>query len=90
MRSEKQYVIFTIAILMAIALAYIGPAIDDHSDEQAQAQSLEDAIKSAKEAAKREAAIRAYCGENTAYKERVDGGVVCTLKNGKVTARVMP
>ena len=69
-------------------LAIVGPAIDDHSGEAAQADATINQIKRERKEAM---AARAICGENAGY--RFDGNTLqCLTKRGAktITAKVTP
>ena len=69
-------------------LAIVGPAIDDHSGEMAQADEIANQIKRERREAM---AARNICGENAGY--RFDGNTLqCLTKRGAktITAKVTP
>ena len=69
-------------------LAIVGPAIDNHSGEMAQADEIANQIKRERKEAM---AARAICGENAGY--RFDGNTLqCLTKRGAtpITAKVTP
>ena len=55
--------VFAMLVFCIVTLAYIGPAIDDHSGESA----ADDAIAQIRISERREAAARAVCGQNAGY-----------------------
>jgi hypothetical protein len=81
-----------LALALVALLACVGPTIDDHSTEWAQAQDLTDAINA--EAARRQLAkkIVQKCGDNAAWLELGDGLYQCQDKHGRKTliAQVQP
>lgn len=76
----------TLAIIMV--LAYLGPALDDHSAEFDVAASIDDARQQAAYQAQYEAKLQQLCGENAAYMELAVGEIQCTDKRGTPTRRV--
>ena len=91
----------TINILLLIAMtvlfAFVLSAchlIDDHSDDRAQADNLQDAIKTAKARANFVKAASDICGINAGWIEQADGRIRCALHNGRRTSKtamvVMP
>ncbi len=79
-------------LLLAMAtitlLAWLGPAIDDHSAEQAQADDLQAAQQQADAQRRYEAAVQNVCGPNAAWMALQDGAIQCTTKRGTPTRRV--
>jgi len=76
------------AILMvgfAVALSYLGPAIDDHGAEQEQAR---EALKQQRAQQRFEKAAAEMCGMNAAWADLGEGVVQCINKHGKKLARV--
>ena len=89
-QSERGNLVMLIVLLVCFAglLAIVGPAIDDHSGEAAQADA---AINQIKRERKEAMAARAICGENAGY--RFDGNTLqCLTKRGAKTiqAKVTP
>lgn len=78
--------ITTIALI--ITLAWFGPALDDHSAEQAQADDIEAAHHQAAAQARYAAAVQALCGDNAAWMQLQDGAIQCATKRGTPTRRV--
>ena len=77
-----------ILICFAGLLAFVGPALDDHSGEAAQADAATDQIKLGRRQAM---AARAICGENAGY--QFDGNTLqCFTHRGAktITAKVTP
>lgn len=78
-----------ITVLAIIALlGWFGPALDDHSAEQAQADALQDAQHQAQAQARYDAAVQQLCGPNAAWMQLQDGAIQCTDKRGTPTRRV--
>ena len=89
-QSARGNLVMLIVLLVCFAglLAIVGPAIDDHSGEAAQADA---AINQIKRERKEAMAARAICGENAGY--RFDGNTLqCLTKRGAKTiqAKVTP
>ncbi len=88
----------TINLLLALVLALIlatsfhldGPT--DHSAERAQADSLDDALKTEAARVKQAKRIAKVCGINAAFVELGDGQVQCMTHRGHKTmiAQVQP
>lgn len=79
-----------LATAMAAALAWLGPAldgIDDHSDERAQADNLEQAYRDAERLARWERAVTELCGPQAAWKEIGEGVIQCFTRRGRPTLR---
>ena len=77
---------FLWATLFVILLSYVGPAIDDHSDENGAAA---EAIDQQRQQVRIERLARFVCGDNTAY--QIEGNTLqCFTHKGKkmVTAEV--
>lgn len=71
---------------IAIALAYLGPSLDDHSEENAAAK---EAIAQQNREARFEAAAREVCGPNAAWRlTHKQGEVVCLTKRNRPTGKV--
>lgn len=79
-------VLATVAIVML--LAWLGPALDDHSADYATAADLEAAQQQASAQARYDAAVQRLCGPNAAWMERADGAIQCTDKHGRRTRQV--
>ena len=81
-----------IALAMVAALCWLGPSLDDHSDEWAQAVTLQDAINEAIRQEKFAVAAQALCGPQAAWQQLDDGSVQCKTKHGKpsITVQVAP
>lgn len=81
-----------IAVAMVGALAWLGPSLDDHSDEWAQALTLQDAINEAIHQEKFALAAQALCGPQAAWQQLNDGSVQCRTKHGRptITVQVSP
>ena len=78
-----------LAALILVTLGYLGPAIDDHGAEQAQADALQDAQRAAQAVQRFAKAAAKACGSaNGGFIEQADGSVRCTLHTGRPTARV--
>lgn len=78
-------------LAIAAALGWLGPAldgIDDHSDERAQADNIEQAYRDAERLARFERAVTQLCGPQAAWKLIGDGVVQCMTKVGRPTIRV--
>ena len=89
-QSARGNLVMLIVLLVCFAglLAIVGPAIDDHSGEAAQADA---AIHQIKREQREAMAARAICGENAGY--RFDGNTLqCLTKRGAKTiqAKVTP
>ena len=82
--------LFVIAAI--VLLAYLGPALDDHSAEAAQADDLQSALNHAAEQQRFDRAAQALCGPQAAWQQLPDGSVQCKTKYGRptVTVRVSP
>ena len=78
--------ITTIALI--ITLAWLGPTLDDHSTEQAQADDLQSAQQQADAQHRYQATVQRLCGANAAYLELDDGVIQCKTKRGHPTRRV--
>jgi hypothetical protein len=82
---------WTLAALIAAVLSTShlldGPLITDHSTEQAQAMSLQDAIKAEAAAARFDKASTAICGPNAGWRLLDDGAIQCTTKKGRATVK---
>ena len=80
------------ALLTALAiiaiLGWLGPALDDHSADAAQAADLEVAQHQASAQARYDAAVQRLCGPNAAWMELADGEIQCKTKRGTPTRRV--
>jgi hypothetical protein len=81
-----------IAVAMVTALCWLGPSLDDHSDEWNQAVYLQDAINAAIAQEKFALAAQALCGPQAAWQQLNDGSVQCRTKNGRptITVQVAP
>lgn len=81
-----------IAVAMVAALCWLGPSLDDHSDEWNQAVYLQDAINEAIRQEKFAVAAQALCGPQAAWQQLNDGSVQCRTKNGRptITVQVAP
>jgi hypothetical protein len=84
-----------VALLLAIALSALGPAldgIDDHSHEYAQADDLQAAIIRARDEQRFAQAAQAMCGPQAAWQQLSDGSVQCRTKHGRptITVQVSP
>lgn len=81
-----------IAVAMVAALCWLGPSLDDHSDEWDQAVYLQDAINEAIRQEKFAVAAQALCGPQAAWQQLNDGSVQCKTKHGKpsITVQVSP
>ena len=75
-------------IALICALAWFGPALDDHSADAAQAADLEAAQHQASAQARYDAAVQHLCGSNAAFMELADGEIQCKTKRGTPTRRV--
>lgn len=73
-----------ILVCMVVLLAVVGPAIDDHSGEGAQA----DALQAAQMRERYLLAAQKQCGVNAAVVELPDGSMRCALHTGRKTSRV--
>lgn len=76
------------ALAIIVALAWLGPSLDDHSADYAQAADIEAAQLQASAQARYDAAVQRLCGPNAAYMELQDGAIQCTTKRGTPTQRV--
>ncbi len=81
-----------IAVAMVGALCWLGPSLDDHGDEFAQAVYLQDAINAAIAQEKFAVAAQALCGPQASWQQLNDGSVQCKTKHGKptITVQVAP
>ncbi len=81
-----------IAVAMVAALCWLGPPLDDHSDEWDQAVYLQDAINAAIHQEKFAVAAQALCGPQASWQQLNDGSVQCKTKHGKptITVQVSP
>lgn len=81
-----------LALALVALLAGVGPAIDDHSAERAQADSLQDSIKAEAAQARFAKAAQAICGDNAAWLDLGGGAVQCLTHRGRKTivAQVQP
>ena len=81
-----------IAVAMVGALCWLGPSLDDHSDEWDQAVTLQDAINAAIHQEKFAVAAQALCGPQASWQQLNDGSVQCKTKHGKptITVQVAP
>jgi hypothetical protein len=81
-----------IAVAMVGTLCWLGPSLDDHSDEWDQAVYLQDAINAAIAQEKFALAAQALCGPQAAWQQLNDGSVQCKTKYGKpsITVQVSP
>lgn len=81
-----------LAVAMVGALCWLGPSLDDHSDEWDQAVYLQDAINAAIAQEKFAVAAQALCGPQAAWQQLHDGSVQCRTKNGRptITVQVSP
>lgn len=82
---------WTLAAIIAAVLStshLLDLHITDHSAEQAQAMSLQDAIKAEAAAARFDKAAAAICGPNAGWRLLDDGAMQCTTKKGRSTIRV--
>lgn len=81
-----------IAVAMVGALCWLGPSLDDHGDEFAQAVYLQDAINAAIHQEKFALAAQALCGPQAAWQQLHDGSVQCKTKHGRptITVQVAP
>lgn len=79
-----------IALLLGASHLLDGPT--DHHAEWAQAQDLQDAIKTEAASARFDKAARAICGENAAWIDLGSGSIQCATKRGHKTmvAEVQP
>lgn len=84
----------TTALVVAfIALAcWLGPSLDDHSDEWGNAVTLQDAINEAIRQEKFAVAAQALCGPQASWQQLNDGSVQCKTKHGRptITVQVAP
>ena len=78
--------ITTIALI--ITLAWLGPTLDDHSTEQAQADDLQAAQRQSDAQRRYDTAVRRLCGQNADYMELDHGAIQCSTKRGHPTRRV--
>ena len=76
--------ISVLVALFILLLAWIGPAIDDHSGDAAAA----DAIQTAQARERYIVAAQKLCGINAGVIEQADGSMRCALHTGRKTARV--
>lgn len=77
----------TLAALV-FTLAWFGPALDDHSAEQAQADDLQAAQRQSDAQRRYDTAVRRLCGQNADYMELDHGAIQCSTKRGHPTRRV--
>ena len=80
-------VTWALVAVFCAALAVVGPTIDDHSTERAQADALQDAIRASQAAARFAKAAAKACGINAGWIEVEQGVIRCTLHTGKKTDR---
>jgi len=86
---------WALALLMALALSALGPAldgVDDHHAEYAQADDLQAALNRARDEKRFAQAAQAMCGPQAAWQQLHDGSVQCRTKYGRptVTVQVSP
>lgn len=81
-----------IAAAMVAALSWLGPTLDDHSTEDAQAASMEDALRAADARQRFERAAQLICGPQSRVTELADGAIECHDRRGRktLTAEVRP
>lgn len=81
-----------IALAMVAALSWLGPTLDDHSTEAAQAASIEDALRAADERHRFQRAAQQICGPQSPFTELADGSIQCHDRRGRktITAEVRP
>lgn len=70
------------AVCFALALAYVGPRIDEATAVHEDAISAQQA---AQQRARFERAAQAMCGENAGWRELEGGRVACFTKRGHKT-----
>lgn len=70
------------AVVIALALAYVGPRLDEATAVHEDAISAQQA---AQQRARFERAAQAMCGENAGWRELDDGRVACFTKRGHKT-----
>lgn len=78
--------LLTLALIAILGI--VGPALDDHSADIAQAADLDTARHQASAQARYDAAVQRLCGPNAAWMELQDGAIQCTTKRGTPTQRV--
>jgi hypothetical protein len=81
---------WSLAALIAAVLStshLLDGHITDNSFEQAQAMSLQDAIKAETAAARFDKAAAAICGPNAGWRLLDDGAIQCTTKKGRATVK---
>lgn len=71
-----------LALTVALALAWLGPALDDHSTEQAIADDLEQAAREEHRQERIAQAARKTCGENAGLIWLDDTNFRCATKRG--------
>jgi hypothetical protein len=79
------------ALAMAVALAWLGPAldgIDDHSHEIQQAKNIEDAQRAEAARQRFNKAARHLCGPQSPWREISRGVIQCLTRSGKPTTQV--
>jgi len=74
-----------LAVAAALLIGWFGPTLDDHSDERAQAQNLEDAQKAAQSRRRFEQAAQHACGPQAAWAMVTHDTVQCHTKRGRKT-----
>ena len=81
-----------LALALVLACAHLLDGISDHSGEQAQADALNDAIKTEQARLRLAKRIAARCGVNAVASELGGGLVQCADKHGRKTiiAQVAP
>lgn len=81
-----------LALAAVVLLCWFGPSLDDHSDEYAQAVTLQDAINESIRQQKFAVAAQAVCGPQAAWQQLQDGSVQCRTKYGNptITVQVSP
>lgn len=77
-----------LALAALLLLCWLGPSLDDHSDEYAQAVYLQDAINASIQQQKFDRAAQALCGPQAAWAQLQDGSVQCKTKHGRPTITV--
>lgn len=76
-------------LVLFVALAsVVGPTIDDHSAELAQADNMADALKAEDARLAQAEIIARRCGANTAWADMGGGWAQCFDKHGRKTVRV--
>ncbi len=86
---------FAAALVIALILASLGPAldgIDDHSTEWRQAEDIQAALIRARDEQRFAAAAQDMCGPQAAWQQLADGSVQCRTKHGRptITVQVSP